>query len=73
MIADLNVVETLEADTTFISLPNFSYILFSNAQGTHVTFIDDVSAAIEADPGISAQLSIGNTAARYSTRLPAAC
>src|SRR5690349_13279149 len=59
LISYLNIIEILKTDTTLISFTDFSYILFLMTQRAQVAFIENISAAIETDFGITSQFTIG--------------
>ena len=69
LIADLDIVEALETNATFISLLDFSHIFFPNAQGSHVTFVDQIGPAEETHFRVTTQFTIGYSASRHFTKL----
>src|SRR5215210_2076142 len=69
LIADLNIIEALKANAALVTLPDLSYVLFLMTQGAHITFIDDVSATVEPNFSVAAQLTFGHTAACYLAKL----
>ena len=69
LIANLNIVEALETDATFISLFDLSYIILLMAQGTHITFIDHIGATIETYFCVAAQFTFGDPAACHLAKL----
>ena len=47
LVADLNIIETLEANAALVALTNFLHILFFMAQGGEIAFVDHVGPTEE--------------------------
>ena len=69
MIANLYIIETLEAHAALKTLPHFSHIFLLMAQGTHITFKDHIGATVEAYFCVTAQFTFGNLTSCHLTKL----